>query len=94
MRTIVTDEGNISLYDENLGAPGLSVDRFYIPLVDVNHRRASRIRVFDPNGHQYALAFDLGINLAKVIVQPFRDSRGNIVFPHADGSVAFTIPLL
>ena len=96
MRTMKYADGEIILYDDDMGAPGLLVNhkRYYIPLVLARNKRASKIRVRTGEGEYYALARDLRVNFAKIVVAPEVAENGDIVFKRYNGETAYRLKVI
>ncbi len=92
MRALYTSDGDIPMFDDDMGSPQIKAGRYFIPLLPSSHKNASKIRVLKRDGHSLALAKDGIFNFNRILVRPYR--RGDdIVFPRANGDILFTLSI-
>ena len=88
MRTLHTPDGDIGIYNENIGSPCLKVGRYYMPMTAISSRYASRIRI----KQGYAVSLLEMFNFKRVLAKIERDLT-DIVFRRYNGEEMFRLKL-
>lgn len=89
--------GKLFPVNHSLGTPEVVFNGWHNPIVPLQYRRASKLRVrltVDGRRKDYALLDGFIFDFTRAIRPPVNDDRGNLVFKRFNGEEVLTIPFL